>query len=364
MSRLTLALVFGGRSPEHEVSLVSARGIYDRLDRERFDVLLVGVGRDGRPRLGGEELLDGGLDRGEGAPVRWPTHPADHRLTEDGAGRVASPPIDVVFPIVHGAGGEDGALQGVLSLAGIACVGAGVLGSALAMDKDRARRVLAVEGLPVVRDLVFEGPALEDPARVAAQVGALGWPVFVKPARAGSSVGISRVEDSAGIPAALAAAREFDSKVVVEEAIPEAREIEVAVLGNLSPQASLPGEIVPHRQFYDYDAKYRDSRSELHAPAPLPEDVTRRVRELAVRAFRALDCLGMARVDFLLGRGDGRLVVNELNTLPGFTPISMYPRLWEITGLPYSALLSRLVDLALEAVTLGPLGSPSASSRR
>ena len=364
MKRLTLALVFGGRSPEHEVSLVSARGIFERLDRARFDVLLVGVERNGRPRFGDEKLLDGGLDSGAGMPVRWPTHPDDRRLVEDGGGQPVSPPLDVVFPIIHGAGGEDGALQGVLSLAGVPCVGAGVLASALAMDKDRARRVLAVEGLPVVRDVVVEGPVLDDPAQIAGRAATLGWPVFVKPARAGSSVGVARVERADDLPAALADARRFDSKVVIEEAIPEAREIEVAVLGNLAPAASVPGEIVPRRSFYDYIAKYEDPESKLLVPAPLPDETTQRIRELAVRAFRALDCLGMARVDFLLSRRDQRLVVNELNTLPGFTPISMYPRLWEATGLPYPALLTRLVELALEAQQFGPLGSPSATIRR
>lgn len=349
MSRLTLALVFGGASPEHDVSLVSARGIFERLDRTRYDVVLVGIDRGGTPRVGGEELLAGDLDRGAGIPVRWPVCPADRTLREEGSGRQVSPPLDVAFPIVHGPGGEDGTLQGVFTLAGIPFVGPGVLGSALAMDKDRARRMLAAEGLPVVRDAVLAGPVLDDPDACLAAIGRLGWPVFVKPARAGSSVGISKVHGPAELGAALAAARRIDGKVVVEEAVPGAREIEVAVLGNVSPRASVPGEIVPAREFYDYEAKYEDPGSRLLVPAPVPGELADRVRGLALRAFRALELAGMARVDFLLSREDGRLVVNEVNTLPGFTPISMYPRLWEASGLAYPRLLDRLIDLARES---------------
>ncbi len=355
MSRKTLALVFGGRSPEHDVSLVSARGIHENLDRDRFDVLLVGVERSGRPRLGGAELLDGGLARGEGVAVRWPAHPGDRALVAEADGTRVSPPIDAVFPIVHGSGGEDGTLQGMLALAGIPCVGPGVLGSSLAMDKDRARRVLAAEGLPVARDAVFEGPSLDDADEVVRRVAELGWPVFVKPARAGSSVGITKVARAEDLRAALDAALAVDSKVVVEEAIPDSREVEVAVLGNLAPEASLPGEIVPKRTFYDYTAKYLDDSSELLVPAPLGAAETEEIRALALRAFRALDGLGMARVDFLLSRRDGRLIVNEVNTLPGFTPISMYPRLWQASGVPYGDLLTRLVEFAIDAARLGPL---------
>ncbi len=367
VERLTLALVFGGASPEHDVSLVSARGILEHLDRDRYEVVLVGVDRGGTPRVGGGDLLAGGLDRGAGTPVRWPASPADRRLREEATGRPCGPPLDVVFPIVHGPGGEDGTLQGVFALAGIPFVGPGVLGSALAMDKDRARRMLAAEGLPVVRDVVLAGPVLDDPGGRLAAVEPLGYPVFVKPARAGSSIGISRVRDPAGLGPALEEARRVDPKVVVEAAVPAAREIEVAVLGNLEPAASVPGEIVPAGEFYDYRAKYEDPSSELLVPAPLPVELAERVRSLALDAFRALDLRGMARVDFLYSRRDGTLVVNEVNTLPGFTPISMYPRLWAATGLPYPRLLDRLVELAREASGRdGAPGadSPTAASRR
>lgn len=364
MKRLTVAIVFGGRSPEHEVSLTSARGILDNLDREKYEVVLCGVDRQGRPRYGGCELLDGGMERGSGTVFRWPSAPADRCLREETTGRVLTPPLDVIFPIVHGSGGEDGTLQGVCALAGIACVGPGVLGSALAMDKDRSRRVLAAAGLPVVKDAVFEGDEATDESIVRDKVAGLGWPLFVKPARAGSSVGISKVSEPAQLGPALRRAREVDSKLVIEEAIPEAREIEVAVLGNLHPQASIPGEIRPRREFYDYEAKYNDPGSELLVPAPIDDEQTRYVRRMAVEAFRALDLLGLSRVDFLLSRRDGRLVVNEVNTLPGFTSISMYPRLWAATGVPYPRLLDRLLEAAREAVSLGPLANPNASILR
>jgi D-alanine-D-alanine ligase len=364
MSRRVVALVFGGRSVEHEVSLVSARGIYDNLDRARNEIVLVGVDREGRPRVGGEELLDGGLARGAGAVVRWPSHRGDRTLREEAIGRALTPPLDAVFPIVHGSGGEDGTLQGVLALAGIPCVGAGVLGSSLAMDKDRTRRVLERAGIPVVRDAVFEGPEAGDAERVRAAAEALGWPVFVKPARAGSSVGIAKVSDAAALPAAVAAARAVDPKIVIERAVPAAREVEVAVLGLWRPEASVVGEIVPGAEFYDYDAKYNDPGSQLLVPAPLDPGLAEGLRAHAVRAFRELDLAGLARVDFLLSRETGEVVLNEVNTLPGFTPISMYPRLWEASGVPYRELLERLIELALEAAAAHPLAMAAAARGR
>ncbi|RMG46031.1 MAG: D-alanine--D-alanine ligase [Acidobacteria bacterium] len=347
MSRPVVALVFGGRSPEHDVSLVSARGIRDRLDHRRWELVLVGVTRDGRPVTGGEELLGGGMDRGEGTPVRWPSWEGDSRLREEETGRPCSPPIDVVFPIIHGAGGEDGSLQGLLQMARLPYVGAGVLGSALAMDKDRARRMIASAGVPVIEDRVFTGPAARDSGAVRSAVEPLGLPLFVKPARAGSSVGISLVEDWTELPRALEAASAVDSKVIVERAVVRAREIEVAVLGGDPPEISVPGEVVPHGAFYDYRAKYEDPESKLLIPAPLEPDLTDRIRDAARRAFTALELDDLARVDFLLSRDGSTLVLNEVNTLPGFTPISMYPKLWEASGIPYGALLDRLIERAL-----------------
>ncbi len=357
MTTQCLALVFGGRSPEHDVSLMSARGILDHLDAARYDIFLVGVDRDGTPRLGGEELLTGALDRGAGTVVRWPASPEDRTLRAATDGRVLSPPIDVLFPIVHGAGGEDGTIQGMCELAGLACVGAGVLGSSLAMDKDLARELLRASGFPVVESVVLKPADLRDDARPAEKVAALGYPVFVKPARAGSSVGITRIAGAEELESAIEEALAFDSKVVVERAVIEPREIEVAVLGSDDPSASVPGEIVPAREFYDYKAKYEDPSSRLLIPAPIDRDLSEHIRDLAVRAFRALDLCGMARVDFLLSRSDGSLVLNEINTLPGFTPISMYPRLWEASGLAYAKLLDRLVEIAREQVARSPLAS-------
>ena len=261
------------------------------------------------------------------------------------------------FHFLHGAGGEDGTIQGVLALAGVPCVGAGVLGSSLAMDKDRCRRMLHEANIPVVADRVFEGAAALDTTRVMEQLEPLGWPLFVKPARAGSSVGITKVTSPSGLAAALRTAYEVDTKVIVERAVPNARELETAVLGNLEPQASVVGEIVPHGEFYDYNAKYVDPESRLLIPAPLDAVTSEQIRSLAARAFRALDLTGMARVDFLLSRETGELVLNEPNTLPGFTPISMYPKLWEASGLPYSQLLDRLVELALQSARMGALRS-------
>ncbi|MCU0253841.1 MAG: D-alanine--D-alanine ligase, partial [Acidobacteria bacterium] len=259
---------------------------------------------------------------------------------------------------------EDGTLQGVLALAGIPCVGAGVLGSSLAMDKDRTRRVLERAGIPVVRDAVFEGPEAGESARVRRAAETLGWPVFVKPARAGSSVGITKVHGPDGLPAAVAAARAVDPKIVIEQAVPAAREVEVAVLGLWRPEASVVGEIVPGAEFYDYDAKYNDPDSQLLIPAPLAPELADALRGHAVRAFRELDLAGLARVDFLLSRETGAWFLNEVNTLPGFTPISMYPRLWEASGLSYRDLLERLIALAFEAAAAHPLATAAAARGR
>ncbi|RMF76303.1 MAG: D-alanine--D-alanine ligase [Acidobacteria bacterium] len=267
-------------------------------------------------------------------------------MRERQTGGLVAPPLDVAFPIIHGEHGEDGTLQGVFALAGVRCVGAGVLGSALAMDKDRCRRMLAAAGIPVVEDVVLAGPCAADPDARRRALERLGLPLFVKPARAGSSVGISKVSAEGELAAAIDAAQAVDRKVVLERAVPDAREIEVAVLDGDPPAASVCGEIVPHGEFYSYEAKYRDPESKLLIPAPLDEDLAGRIRDMALRAFAELDLAGMARVDFLLSRTTGQLVLNEVNTLPGFTPISMYPRLWEASGLPYPALLDRLIELA------------------
>lgn len=358
MKRLTqVGLLFGGASVEHEVSLVSARGVYAKLDRARFDVVPLGVTGEGRwisPErsraiLEGQdarvELASGRDDGGRLAAVA-----GGGGILRITPGEPARPlPLDVVFPVLHGWGGEDGRVQGLLDLAGIPYVGPGVLGSALGMDKEAAKSVFEFSGLPVGpwRCLLRE-EYRADPAAAAKRLAAeLGFPVFVKPANGGSSVGVSRVTEPSGLASAMEAALECDRKAVVEKAL-DAREVECAVLGNDRPEASIPGEILPSRPFYDYAAKYLDGTSELRIPAPLSTGATETVRQLAVRAFRALDLAGLARVDFFVERGTERVLLNEVNTLPGFTPISMYPKLWEASGVPYAELLGRLVDLALE----------------
>jgi D-alanine-D-alanine ligase len=294
-----------------------------------------------------------------GREVHMVAHPSEATMLSIARGRtdgeldqsfVTGLNLDVIFPVLHGPYGEDGTIQGLLELANIPYVGAGVLASSLGMDKDLMKVVFAARGLPVcayrvVRRHQWEGGQ----AGIVAELeDALGYPTFVKPANLGSSVGISKAKDRAGLIDAIDLAASFDRKVVVEAAVPEAREIECAVLGNEDPEASVPGEIIPSREFYDYEAKYLDDGSQVIIPADLPAATAARVQELAIAAFQAIDCAGMARVDFLLPRGSGDLVVNEVNTIPGFTTISMYAKLWAASGVDYPALLGRLITLALE----------------
>lgn len=346
MDRVRVGIVYGGRSVEHEVSIASATSILQALDPTRYEVALVAISKDGRWHLGGPGMLPEevvGADE-----VRLPAVPGDGTLVSARDGRPAAH-LDVVFPIVHGTGGEDGSLQGFLELAGVAYVGAGVLGSALQMDKEVTKRLLAAAGLPVVPGVCLRRPDVLRDADTLARTAleAIGLPAFVKPACLGSSVGISRVARAGELAAALREAARYDAKILVERAV-DAREIEVAVLGNEAPEASVPGEIVPHAEFYDYEAKYVKEGTELLVPAPLEEAQSARIRELAVQAFRVLEGAGIARVDFFLERETGALLLNEVNSLPGFTEISMYPRLWQASGLSYPALLDRLVELALE----------------
>jgi D-alanine-D-alanine ligase len=343
MARSTIALLFGGRSGEHEVSLRSAAAVAAGLSG-RHDVLPVLIDRRGRWWLqaGTSPSPDGG------SPVFLAPSPEDHgalRLLANA--REAAQP-DVYFPLLHGTFGEDGTIQGLLELASVPYVGAGVAASAAAMDKELMKAVFAAAGLPQVRYRCLRergDPALADAG--AGIVRELGLPLFVKPANLGSSVGVSKVSASEALTAAVELAFAYDRKVLVEAAS-SGREIEVAVLGNEIPEASLPGEIVPDRDFYDYDSKYSsESRTELRIPAELPQPVADAVRALSIQAFRALDACGYARVDFFL-EASGRILVNEINTIPGFTSISMFPKLWEATGLAYPDLLDRLLTLAEE----------------
>ena len=348
-SRQSLCILCGGRSAEHEVSLCSAYNVVGAVDRSRFSLSVVGIDKGGTWRLLPEDafvvapgspdtacLAAGGTPV---VPVVWEGRAALQGMDGTKVG------VDVVFPVMHGTYGEDGAVQGLLRMCGAAFVGCDVGASANCMDKDVAKRLFVQAGIATARWCVFEkgveGPAEED------AIAELGLPLFVKPARLGSSVGISKAKTREQLATALAIAWRYDTKVIVEEFV-QGREIEVAVLGNRAPLASVPGEIEVLDEFYSFDAKYiDDNKAILHAPASLSAPEQTLVQETAVRAFRALGCAGLARVDFFL-RPDGQAVLNEINTIPGFTRISMYPRLWAKTGVPYPELVARLVDLALE----------------
>jgi D-alanine-D-alanine ligase len=346
MSKLRVGVVFGGRSVEHEVSVASATSILEALDPSRYDVSLLCVDPEGRWRLGGPGAIPSNAGRGE--EVSLPAVPGDGTLLSAKAGRPVGR-LDVIVPIIHGTGGEDGCLQGFLELAGLPYVGSGVLGSAIQMDKDVAKKLLRAEGIPVVPWIAARAVEVAAGAEAIAELAIreLGLPAFVKPASLGSSVGVSKAKTRAQLVEGLRGAARFDDKIMVERAV-NARELEVAVLGNDAPEASVLGEIVPKREFYDYESKYVDDDTELLVPAPVDEATAERAQELALRAFRILEGAGLARVDFFLDRDTGELFLNELNSLPGFTEVSMYPRLWQASGLSYPALLDRLIELALE----------------
>ena len=352
VKRLRVAVVYGGRSGEHEVSLRSAAAIIANLDPERYEVVPVAIGKEGRWQTGPESLEV--LERSQRDLAPIPSHGLEVTLPPDPTRRGLVPlaggppiPLDVVFPVLHGTYGEDGTIQGLFELAGLPYVGAGVLASAIGMDKAIMKSVFRDAGIAICRWLVARVGA-EPAATLARRVeGELGFPCFVKPANLGSSVGISKVKQPGGLAAALAEAGTYDPKVVIEEAI-TGREFECAVLGNDEAEASVVGELVPSREFYDYADKYVEHGARVLIPAPLPDTTAAAMRALALRAFRAVDCAGLARVDFFLERGTDRILVNEINTMPGFTAISMYPKLWEASGLSFAALLDRLITLARE----------------
>ena len=365
--KIRLGVLFGGRSGEHEVSLTSAAAVMKALDSEKYELVPIGITREGRWRVGPKafglltEAAGGGLGPQPAAlqtvleegravtPSVDPTGPKLLSLAKSSGAADARPELDVIFPVLHGTFGEDGTIQGLLDLADVPYVGVGVLASAAGMDKDVMKRLFRDAGLPVVPwKLVLRAEWENDPAAVCRSIEKrLRYPLFIKPANLGSSVGITKVHLREEFQAGMDLAAQYDRKILVEKAV-EAREIECAVLGNDKPEASLPGEIVPVNEFYDYEAKYVKEGSELLIPARLRPRQIKRVQELAVRAFKAIDCAGMGRVDFLLDRKSGKLFLLEINTIPGFTSISMYPKLWEASGVPYSKLLDRLVELALE----------------
>jgi D-alanine-D-alanine ligase len=365
--KLRVGVLFGGRSGEHEVSLLSAASILKAIDRRKFDVVPIGITKDGHWLAAGEatNLLEGNNAQARRLRAGDPQATPGAKLLHDGMPTLMAPvpgpqgpegkAIDVVFPVLHGTFGEDGTIQGLFELAGIAYVGSGVLGSSAGMDKDLMKRLFVQAGLPIVKHVtLLRGDWEKSPRKAVARVeAALKYPVFVKPANLGSSVGISKAHDRSELGPALDLAARYDRKLVVEQGVGgttgKARELEVAVLGNDDPKASVVGEIIPGKEFYDYEAKYLSEGSVPVIPAKLGRAESKQIRDMAVAAFRACDLAGLARVDFLMEPdGKRRIFLNEVNTLPGFTQISMYPKLWEATGIPYKDLITRLIELALE----------------
>jgi D-alanine-D-alanine ligase len=376
VKRLRVGVLYGGRSGEHEVSLASAASVFANLDRKRYEPVPIRIEKDGRWALAdkppvtmvaGEVIEQARVEAArpvrEGREVHLVAHPSEHTILsidrsvskndEVPAAIVTGLALDVIFPMLHGPYGEDGTIQGLLELANIPYIGAGVLASAVGMDKAVMKTLFAARGLPVCAYRVVVRRDWEaHAAKIAPELEkALSYPMFVKPANLGSSVGISKVKDAPGLRDAMALAGSFDRKIVVEAAVPHAREIECAVLGNDVPDASVPGEVFPSREFYDYEAKYVDAGSKTVIPADLPKTVADTVRQMSIEAFKAIDGAGMSRVDFLLGGRDQSIYVNEINTIPGFTTISMFAKLWAASGVDYPALLDRLIALAVERHT-------------
>lgn len=350
--KVRIGIIFGGRSGEHEISLQSARSVLSVLDLERYAVTQILITHEGSWRVA--DLASPYTELADLSPAvifgdpSWPGLYTIHK-TQHGHLLELLTSLDVVFPILHGTFGEDGTLQGLLEMADVAYVGAGVLGSSLGMDKGVFHAVMRACSIPVLETMVVLRKEIErDLESVLERAEQLApYPLFTKPANLGSSVGVSKCQDRADLVEGLIEAARYDRRILIQRGL-RAREIEVAVLGNDDPQASVAGEVIPSRDFYSYEAKYLDDASQLLIPAPVPAEVAEKARKLAVEAYRAIDCAGMARVDFLLDKDSGELYLNEVNTIPGFTKISMYPKLWEASGLPYPALVDRLVELAFE----------------
>lgn len=355
--KIRLGLLFGGRSAEHEVSLMSARSVMKVINKDKYDITLIGITKEGKWVAGDDPLkaLSAGEtgNMSEAALLGEPGKRELLVLSEDAEHRAVQlstiTELDVIFPLLHGPFGEDGTVQGLLELADLPYVGSGVLGSSVAMDKAVCKELLRAAGIPVVDwQLVLRAEIERDPEAVARRAEAqFGYPIFTKPANLGSSVGVVKAHTHGELVAALKESAQYDRRVLIERGL-NAREIEVSVLGNDDPAASVVGEVIPGREFYDYEAKYVDENSELLIPAPIPAEVAEKAREYAVRAFKAIDAAGLARVDYLLDKDTHEIYLSEINTIPGFTQISMYPKLWEASGLSYGELIDRLVELALE----------------
>ena len=388
MKKLRVGILFGGRSGEHEVSLLSAASVFDAIDKNKYEVVPIGITKEGHwvtasdaerllageglpvaqahRRAGDPEATPSAAVLAKGEAVVVPPEPHSHggalspleteaaspALSRRAADRAIN--VDIIFPVLHGTFGEDGTIQGLLELADVPYVGAGVLGSAAGMDKDIMKTLFRAAGLPLVKHVtILRSDWAARPKEVRKQIARqLKYPLFVKPANLGSSVGISKVRDSNELASGIEEAAKFDRKIVIEQGVggrkQKARELECSVLGNDRPEASLPGEIVPSKEFYDYEAKYLDEGSELIIPAKLTQRESKAVQRLAIRAFQAVDCSGLARVDFLMEPKTRKIYVNEINTMPGFTAISMYPKLWAASGLSYPRLIERLLELGLE----------------
>jgi D-alanine-D-alanine ligase len=365
VKKLRVGVIYGGRSGEHEVSIASAAAVVANLDKERYEPVPIRIEKDGRwviaDRLpasssAADVIEQGKLSAGQrlsrgGREAHLVAHPGEEQILTIERGNTPSITglgLDVVFPVLHGPYGEDGTVQGLLELANIPYIGSGVLASALGMDKAVSKYVFVAKGLPIAKYLVvLRQNWSEQPGGILDAVGSqLGYPVFVKPANLGSSVGISKAKSPSELKTAIDLAGEYDRKIVIEAAVPNAREIEVAVLGNDHPEASVPGEVIPSREFYDYEAKYLDTDSRVIIPADIPEKVAAEVQRLAIEVFLALDCAGMARVDFLMDAKSGKIYLNEINTIPGFTTISMYSKMWAASGVSYPQLLDKLIALA------------------
>ncbi len=385
MKKIRVGILFGGRSGEHEISLLSAASVFNAIDKNKYEVVPIGITKEGRwvtaadaerllqgkfedhkhLRAGDPEATPGAAVLAKGEAVVVPPEPqkhgsltpfetdaSSHALTRRATDRAID--VDVIFPVLHGTFGEDGTIQGLLELADLPYVGAGVLGSAAGMDKDIMKSLFRAAGLPIVKHVTLLRSEWETKAKKVEKFveSKLKYPVFVKPANLGSSVGISKAHDRKELGPAIEEAAKFDRKIVIEQGVggrkQKAREIECSVLGNDNPEASLPGEIVPSTEFYDYNAKYLDEGSQLIIPAKLSKGETKQVQRLAIAAFKAVDCSGLARVDFLMEPKSRKIYLNEINTMPGFTAISMYPKLWAASGVSYSDLIGRLIQLGLD----------------
>ncbi len=357
MVKRNVMVVFGGRSGEHEVSLMSSASILRSINKEKYNVITVGITKDGnwKHHDGTIDEIESGewegvpnllAEKAEKSATIMPKATGEGVLAI-GDGRMEK--IDVVFPVLHGPMGEDGTIQGLLEMMNIPYVGAGVLASSVAMDKAVAKKLFQAEGLPQADFIVLYRRKYDDDKEKYIELieARFGYPVFVKPANLGSSVGISKAKNQQQLQEAIALAAKYDRKIVIEEFI-NAREIECSVLGNDDPIASLPAEIIPSHEFYDYQDKYFDGKSQYAIPPDLPEELIKQVREMAVRAYRLIDCTGLARIDFFVEKGTNRILLNEINTMPGFTKISMYPKMWEVTGISYETLIDKLIELAIE----------------